>query len=60
MAEVKPFWKSKTIWVNAIALVALIVQQATGFVVNPELQGFALIGVNALLRMVTKSAVTVS
>ncbi len=53
----KPFWKSKTVWVNAIAFVAVVVQAATGFVVSPEIQGAVLTAVNLLLRFKTDEAI---
>ena len=53
----KSFLTSKTLWVNAIAFAAFIVQGYTGFVIDPALQAIALTGVNAVLRLVTKSAI---
>ena len=60
MNQAKPFWQSKTIWVSGIAFVALVLQTQYGFVVSPEMQVTALIGVQTLLRMITKDAVTIS
>ncbi|MFH1027692.1 MAG: hypothetical protein V1791_06795 [Pseudomonadota bacterium] len=56
--DVKPIWLSKTLWVNAIAIAALVVQTYTGYVVDPENQVVALGFINALLRFVTKLPVT--
>jgi len=60
--ETKPFWASKTLWVNAIALVAAI-SGAFGMDLglDPETQA-AIVGAvmsiaNIVLRFVTKSAV---
>jgi hypothetical protein len=53
----KVWWYSKTLWTNVIALVALVVQGMTGFVIDPTLQAYGLIGVNTLLRLVTKAPV---
>jgi len=60
--DTKPFWASKTLWVNAIALVAAI-SGAFGMDLglDPETQT-AIVGavmsiVNILLRFVTKSVV---
>jgi hypothetical protein len=50
----KPFWKSKTIWVNAIVLAAMVIQMQTGFIVSPEEQIGILAVVNLVLRVVTK------
>jgi len=60
--ETKPFWASKTLWVNAIALVAAI-SGAFGIDLglDPETQtaivGAVMSVVNIVLRFVTKSAV---
>lgn len=56
--ETKPWYASKTLWVNFFAFVALVVQQATGYVVSLEIQGFALVAVNFLLRLVTKTGLS--
>lgn len=53
--EKKAIWKSKTLWVNIIAVSALFVQQHTGFVVSAEIQCILLGVVNTFLRMVTKA-----
>lgn len=53
----KPWWKSKTLWVNLVALVAVAVQSATGYAVSPELQGGVLALANLGLRLVTSEAV---
>lgn len=51
----KSFWKSKTLWANAIALIALGVQTQTGFMI-PETYQLAILGVvNMVLRIVTKA-----
>lgn len=49
----KKFWKSKTFWINLIALAALAVQLEHDFVVSPELQAIALVVVNLVLRKYT-------
>ena len=53
----KPLRKSKTFWVNLIALIALIVQTQTGFVVTPEEQTAIVVVVNMILRLVTKEKI---
>lgn len=60
MENGKPFWRSKTLWVNAVAMVAMIVQNATGFVIDGEVQAAALVLINLVLRLVTKAPVTAS
>ena len=61
--ETKPFWTSKTLWVNALALVAAMTG-AFGWDIglDPEMQT-AIVGavmgmVNIVLRFITKSAVS--
>ena len=57
--ETTVWYLSKTLWVNAIALVAMIVQGITGnVVVSMELQATILGVVNMVLRLVTKKPVS--
>ncbi len=52
----KSWFTSKTLWVNAIALVAMIIQGVTGHeVVGLELQATILSVINMILRFVTKT-----
>lgn len=54
----KPWFSSKTLWVNAIAFVALVVQTfGTGFIIAPEEQAGVLIVLNILLRLITKTSI---
>ena len=57
----KPFWASKTIWVNFIAIAAAIAA-TLGMDVGPEFQATAvafIMGVaNIVLRMTTKNAIS--
>jgi len=65
MTTAKPFWASKTLWINFIALVAAI---STAFGVdlglNPEAQiaivGTVMSAMNIILRFVTKAPITTS
>jgi hypothetical protein len=64
MMEVKPFWASKTLWVNLFAGVATV-STAFGFDLglDPETQ-VAIVGgiiavANMILRAMTKTAVSV-
>jgi low temperature requirement protein LtrA len=51
----KKWYASKTLWVNLLSVIALVVQTQTGFIVDAEAQ-VALLGViNLVLRAVTKS-----
>ena len=55
----KPFWQSKTLWVNALAFVALLVQSlGTGFVIGAEEQLGILAVINLILRLVTKTGIS--
>ena len=54
----KPWYASKTLWVNAIAFAALLLQSfGTGFVIAPEEQAGILVVLNILLRLVTKTGI---
>ncbi len=56
--EVTVWYLSKTLWVNAIALVAMIAQGVTGHVlINMELQATILGVVNMILRLITKKPI---
>ena len=49
----KQWYASRTLWVNTIALVAIILQGFTGFIIDPETQAAILVVVNLILRVVT-------
>ena len=53
--ETKPWYTSRTLWVNGLAFAALLVQNSVGFVIAPEEQAGALVLINLVLRVVTKS-----
>ena len=53
--ENKSWYKSRTLWVNTLAAVAMVVQSFTGFVVEPEAQAGVLAVLNLILRAVTKA-----
>ena len=55
---VKKFYTSRTLWVNLIALIAIILQLATGKeVFSLEAQASLLAVINLVLRLVTKKPV---
>lgn len=57
--ESKPFWQSKMLWVNVIVIVASffgVVEDQ----ISPEMMVVILGVVNFILRLVTKSSVTIS
>ncbi len=57
--DTTPWYASKTLWVNAIAIIAIILQGVTGKVlINLELQATILGIVNMVLRIVTKQPIS--
>lgn len=50
----KKWYLSKTLWVNAIALVAMGIQNAFGVELSPEIQLYILGAINFILRLITK------
>lgn len=51
----KKWYMSKTLWVNFLAFVAILLQGITGKeVLSPETQGIILTLINMMLRFVTK------
>ena len=57
--ENKNWIRSRTLWVNAVAFIALVVQNFTGFVVGVEEQAALLALVNLGLRLITHSGLSV-
>ena len=53
----KGWWRSKTLWVNLVAGLALLAQSQMGFVIDGEVQAAILAFVNLLLRLITKEPV---
>ena len=56
----KKWYASKTLWVNGLAGIAMLIQSATGFVIDPAAQAGILVVLNLILRAVTKGAVTLA
>ena len=56
--DAKKFWLSKTFWVNILALVALVIQSQTNYIISAEAQVSILAVVNMALRLITKKEVT--
>lgn len=53
----KPWYLSKTLWANMIAVTALIAQSIDGsFIISPEIQGSLLAIANLILRVTTKQS----
>lgn len=57
----KDWWKSKTIWINVIAIGAIIVKSELGLSLDPEYEvlviGGLLAVINLVLRKVTKEEI---
>lgn len=53
----KKWYMSKTVWVNALALGAVLLQTQFGFILTPELQAMALTFINLGLRTVTREEI---
>jgi len=53
----KIWWKSKTFWVNAIALGAIVAQSQFGYILLPEGQLVLLSIINLILRKITKEEI---
>ena len=57
MPDTKEWYHSKTIWVNIIAMIAILLQAVFGFLVTPEEQMAVIVIVNLLLRAITKTPI---
>ena len=53
----KKWYVSKTVWLNVLATIGIVVQSYSGFVIEPVLQGYILTGLNLVLRFVTKEKI---
>ena len=54
---VKVWWKSKTLWLNFVALLAAVLQAKYGLVLDSATQGIILATMNLILRGVTKDPI---
>lgn len=55
--QTKPFWKSKTLWFNAVAGVVTVFWPEVSKFLTPEQAGAIVIIGNAILRLVTVAPV---
>ncbi len=53
----KPFYLSKTFWVNVLSILAMILVSAFGIDISPEVLVYALAGINVILRFMTKEPI---
>ena len=57
--DLKYFLYSKTLWANALALIAIALQSKYGFIVSVEEQAAAIVLINLVLRAATKKGLTI-
>ena len=55
--ESKKWFYSRTLWVNLLAIAALVAQSQFGFVLTPETQLSILAVLNVVLRVITKKEI---
>jgi len=55
----KKWYRSKTLWINAIAIVAIITQTEYGFLINVEAQAGILAMINLALRAITDDGLVI-
>ena len=53
----KKWWLSKTLWVNLISIIAVILAGRTEFKISSEVQLQILAVINIILRLVTKEEI---
>lgn len=53
----KNIWHSRTFWVNILAVIGMLVQTQTGFIIDPAAQAAILSVINIVLRLITKSPI---
>ena len=54
----KRWYTSKTLWVNLLAIVALVAQAELGYVLDAEAQAALLAVINLILRIITKKGLS--
>ena len=54
----KPLLKSRTFWVNIVAIIAMAMESQLGYQIDAEAQVAILAVINLLLRLVTKEPIT--
>jgi len=60
LIEVKQWYQSKTVWINIVALLALIIQIQTKFIISPTEQLAIITIINLILRSITGSGLEIS
>ena len=54
----KRWYTSKTLWVNLLAIVALVAQTEFGYILDAEAQAVILATINLALRIITKKGLS--
>ena len=54
----KKWIKSKTLWVNIISIISIIIRAEYGYVLTPEAEIALLGAINLILRIITKEEIT--
>ena len=54
----KRWYTSKTLWVNLLAIVALVAQAEFGYILDAEAQAVILAVINLILRALTKKGLS--
>lgn len=61
VVESKPFWASKTLWLNIIGIAWVVGAKPLGLpTLSPEIEMGILGALNVILRFITKSEITIS
>ena len=55
----KPWYKSRTLWVNFLAVAVFVLQGQFGFVLSPEIQAAILALMNFFLRLDTSKSIEI-
>jgi hypothetical protein len=53
----KKWYKSKMLWVNAIAIAGIIIRSEMGYTFTPEIELMILGAINMILRVITKEEI---
>ena len=56
--DTKRWYTSKTLWVNLLAIVALVAQAEFGYLLDAEAQAALLAIINLILRAITKKGLS--
>ena len=54
----KDWYKSRTLWVNLIAIANIILRAELGLTLTPTAEVAILVGINFVLRKITKEEIT--